>query len=46
MEMTMPDNRKPNDKKTANAPKDLPAKPVDKKTDDKVKGGLGGFKSL
>lgn len=42
----MADNRKPNDNKSGNAPKDLPAKPSDKKTDDKVKGGRSGIKQF
>jgi hypothetical protein len=40
-ETTMADNK--NDKKNQK-PKDLPAKPVDKKADDKVKGGFSNFK--
>lgn len=42
----MPDNRNPNDKKSGNSPKDLPAKPSDKKVDEKVKGGRMGHKEL
>jgi hypothetical protein len=41
-ETTMSDN-KGSDKKHEK-PKDLPAKPVDKKTDDKVKGGYNTIK--
>lgn len=43
-ETTMSDDRKQTDRKPSNSPKDLPAKPVDKKTDDKVKGGVRASK--
>lgn len=41
-EMTMADNK--NSGKKNEKPKDLPAKPVDKKTDEKVKGGYNPMK--
>ena len=41
----MPDNKNSGgNKNSGNKPKDLPAKPVDKKTDDKVKGGFNNVK--
>lgn len=38
----MADNK--NTTRKPNQPKDLPAKPTDKKTDEKVKGGMSGIK--
>jgi hypothetical protein len=41
----MPDNKNSGgNKNSGNKPKDLPAKPVDKKADDKVKGGMSSYK--
>lgn len=39
-ETTMSDKNSGKKNDRGGAPKDLPAKPVDKKTDDKVKGGV------
>lgn len=38
--MSDKNSSKKNQPNRPGAPKDLPAKPVDKKTDDKVKGGV------
>jgi hypothetical protein len=45
MKMTDKNSSKKNEQNRPGAPRDLPSKPNDKKTDDKVKGGMRPHKT-